>query len=387
MLRGEETMPTQYPDTFKKDIVHRYETGESIKDLSLESHISQSTIYRWRKEYRTIQAPSRSYTPVEFDALSRRLQKAEHELEVIRLSNYIAEIPLQRKLSTLVELYQNPNNPYSVHELCDALGVARGTFYNHIFRRTDSEKYEREQLDLMLKVQKIFDDSGQRFGAEKIRVILAEGGIRTSAKRISKIMQELDLRSIRTNAKKDYKKRQKSAKRNILERNFSANHPNQIWVSDFTYFRVNGNWLFFCMILDLYSRKVIGYRVSQNASTNLVTATFRKAFRDRGSPEGLIFHSDRGKQYTSKTFTALLEQCGVEQSFSASGRPHDNAVAETFFATFKKEEAYRREYTSEQSFCKSVEKYVQFYNEVRPHRTLKYKTPQEYEDAYEAVLR
>ena len=101
------------------------------------------------------------------------------------------------------------------------------------------------------------------------------------------------------------------------------------------------------MILDLYSRKVIGYRVSQNASTNLVTATFRKAFKDRGNPEGLIFHSDRGKQYISKTFTALLEQRSVEQSFSASGRTHDNAVAESFFATFKKEEAYRREYTSE----------------------------------------
>ncbi|WP_366140828.1 integrase core domain-containing protein [uncultured Oscillibacter sp.] len=79
----------------------------------------------------------------------------------------------------------------------------------------------------------------------------------------------------------------------------------------------------------------------------------------------------------------LLRQCGVRQSFSASGRPHDNAVAETFFATFKKEEAYRREYTSEPSFCKSVEKYVQFYNGARPHRTLKHKTPQEYEDAYE----
>ena len=82
---------------------------------------------------------------------------------------------------------------------------------NHIFRRADSEKYEKEQLDLMLKVQRIFDDSGQRFGAEKIRVILAEGGVRTSAKRISKIMQELGLQSIRTSAKKDYKKRQKSA--------------------------------------------------------------------------------------------------------------------------------------------------------------------------------
>ena len=380
-------MPIKYPEAFKTNIVRRYENGEKIKDLSQELHIAQSTIYRWRKEYRTIKARKHSYTPAEFDALSKRLQKAEHELEVIRLSKYISEMPLHKKLSTLTELYLKPDNPYSIHELCDALGVARGTFYNHIFRCSDRSKYEDEQLELMLKVQQIFDDSKQRYGAEKIRVILAEGGIRTSAKRISSIMQELGLKSIRTNAKKDYKKRQRNAKPNLLKQQFSTERPNQVWVGDFTYFRINGHWLYFCMILDLYSRKIVGYQVSQNPSTNLVTATFRKAFKDRGRPEGLTFHSDRGKQYTSKTFAALLRQCGVRQSFSASGRPHDNTVAETFFATFKKEEAYRREYTSEQSFCKSVENYVQFYNEARPHRTLKYKTPQEYEDAYEASFR
>ena len=380
-------MPTQYSELFKTEVIHRLENGEAIKDLSYELHISQSTIYRWRKDYRTIQTPNCTFTPAGVDALSRRLQKAEHKLEIIQNTGYISEIPLQKRLSILESMYYRPDNPYSVHELCEALEVARGTFYNHIFRRADPKKHEKEQIDLMLKVQQIFEDSGQRFGAEKIRVVLAEGGIRTSAKRVSKIMQELGLRSIRTNAKKEYKKRKKNAKRNILKQDFSADRPNQIWVSDFTYFRVNGNWLFFCMILDLYARKIVGYRVSPNASTNLVAATFRAAFKDRGCPGGLVFHSDRGKQYTSKTFTALLKQCGVEQSFSASGRPHDNAVAETFFATFKKEEAYRREYTSEMSFRKSVEQYVRFYNEIRPHRTLKYKTPQEYEDAFEDALR
>ena len=107
----------------------------------------------------------------------------------------------------------------------------------------------------------------------------------------------------------------------------------------------------------------------------------RSVVRGRGFiqrfPSSLTFHSDRGKQYTSATFTALLQKCGVKQSFSATARPHDNAVAETFFASFKKEEAYRREYTSEQSYRKSVEQYIRFYNELRPHRTLKYKPPQD----------
>ena len=123
-------------------------------------------------------------------------------------------------------MYRIDNSPYSVHELCEALGVARGTFYNHIFRRADRSDREKEQEELIMKVQQIFDDSQQRFGAEKIRTVLAQSGVRVSAKRISSIMQELDLRSIRTNAKKQYKKHQQYRKQNLLAREFSADHPN-----------------------------------------------------------------------------------------------------------------------------------------------------------------
>lgn len=376
-------MPKEYSVEFKRKVIQRYEKGESIKNLSQEFHIAQSTIYQWRKLFCSIQTPRHTYTPKEIDVLSRKLEKLEHELEIIRLSGYLAEVPLRRKLEVLENIYHE-NQRFSVHELCEALGVARGTFYNHIFRRADWSKREEEQAELMLKVQQIFDDSQQRFGSEKIRTVLAHNGVRVSAKRISTIMQELELRSIRSYAKKQYKKRQQYAKRNLLEREFTAEHPNQIWVSDITYFRVNSYWVYLCIILDLYARRIVGYRVSRNASTNLVTATFRNAYRERGKPKNLIFHSDRGKQYTSAAFTQLLQKNGIKQSFSATGQPHDNAVAEAFFATFKKEEAYRREYTSEQSFCKSVEQYIRFYNEVRPHQTLKYQTPQAFEEKYYA---
>lgn len=374
-------MPKEYEPSFKKEVIRRYEQGVSLNALSQEFHVALSTLYHWRKEYCSIQTVSHTYTPKEFDMLIRRLQKAEHELAIIRQTGYLSRMPLQEKLAALERLYNQPENSFSVHELCEALDVARGTFYNHIFRRADRTKYEREQEDLMQKVQQIFDDSGQRFGAEKIRVTLAAGGIRVSTRRITAIMQELDLHSVRPEAKKDFKKRQQVRKQNLLKRDFFAAHPNQVWVSDITYFRVNGYWLYFCAILDLCSRRVVSFRISRNASTNLVTSTFRKAYQDRGQPKNLTFHSDRGAQYTSSAFTALLQKCGVRQSFSASGRPHDNAVAESFFASFKKEEAYRREYTSEQSFRKSVERYVAFYNTSRPHQTLNYQTPQAFEAA------
>ena len=379
-------MPKEYPAEFKTKIIKRYQMGESIQSLSQELHIAQSTLYDWRREYCSIKTANRTYTPKEFDTLSRRLEKLEHELEIIRLTGYISNVPLQKKLVFLESLYQKSDNPYSVYELCEALDVARGTFYNHIFRRADRSKRDQEQARLMRLVQQVFDDSAQRFGAEKIRIALTESGIQVSAKRIAAIMQELDLHSIRPDAKKQFKKRQQYKKQNLLEQQFTAERPNQIWVSGITYFKINDYWLYFCMILDLFSRRVIGYWVSRNASTHLVTSTFRDAYQARGNPIGLTFHSDRGAQYTSATLTELLQKCGAKQSFSATARPHDNAVAEAFFASFKKEEAYRREYTSEQSYRKSVAQYVQFYNEPRPHRTLKYKTPQAFEEAYWASL-
>lgn len=234
----------------------------------------------------------------------------------------------------------------------------------------------------MLQVQQIFDDSQQRFGAEKIRFILAENGIHVGKKRIRGIMQELGLESIRENAKNDYKKRLEYQRKNLLEQNFTASRQNEIWISDITYFKIKDYGLYLCVIIDLFSRKVVGYRVSRKCSTQLVSATFRKAFRDRGNPSCLTFHSDRGPQYISGAFHTLLRKCEVKQSFSKSGCPHDNAVAEAFFSTFKREETYRHEYSSESDFRKSVDAYIDFYNHVRPHQTLAYKAPARFEDLY-----
>lgn len=195
-------MPKEYPVEFKTKIIKRYQKGESIQSLSQELHIAQSTLYDWRREYCSIKTANRTYTPKEFDTLSRRLEKLEHELEIIRLTGYISNVPLQKKLVFLESLYQKSDNPYSVYELCEALDVARGTFYNHIFRRADRSKRDQEQARLMRLVQQVFDDSAQRFGAEKIRIALTESGIRVSTKRIAAIMQELDLHSIRPGAKK-----------------------------------------------------------------------------------------------------------------------------------------------------------------------------------------
>ena len=170
-------MPKKYPLEFKKQAIRRYEKGESIPALCQELHVSQSTFYHWRNQYRSIQTSAHTYTPAEFDALVRRLQKAEHKLSIIQLSGYLSKVPLQDKLATLEHFHNEMSDLYSVHELCEALDVSRGTFYNHIFRRADRSKYESEKAQLMLKVKQIFDDSEQRYGADKIRAVLAENSL------------------------------------------------------------------------------------------------------------------------------------------------------------------------------------------------------------------
>lgn len=125
------------------------------------------------------------------------------------------------------------------------------------------------------------------------------------------------------------------------------------------------------------------HRVSSKNSTHLITSTFKQAFQSRNAPQSLLFHSDQGAQYTSKTFCKLLRMNKVVQSFSEPGRPHDNAVMESFFASMKREEIYRMRYTSEQQFIKSVNNYMEFYNTQRPHSTLNYKTPNQFERLHE----
>lgn len=304
-------------------------------------------------------------------------------LEIIRLSGFLARVPLQEKLPLLEHLHNEMGNFYSVKELCEALEVARGTFYNHIFRRADSQKYQDEKMHLMLNIKQIFDDGGQRYGAGKIRAVLAGTGQQVSTKRVSSIMRELGLQSVRTDAKKFYIKLQHRKKRNLLQRHFTADRPNQVWVIDITYFKINNSRVYLCTIIDLFSRRVVGYRISHSASTRLVTSTFRKAYAERGNPTELTFHRDRGGQNTSLIHLRNFCKIATSSNLFQRSAAHMTMQQRSPLCNVQKEEAYRREYTSERHFQKCVEEYIQFYNEGRPHQTLDYKTPQAFEAAHE----
>ena len=170
---------------------------------------------------------------------------------------------------------------------------------------------------------------------------------------------------------------------NHLHQDFNQKAPNLVWVSDITYIKAGGKWYYLCIVMDLFSRKIIAWHLSGKADADLVIITFQKAYQKRNAPYGLMFHSDRGSQYTAFSFRQLLDSLNVVQSFSKKGYPFDNAVCECFFKYLKKEEINRRTYHTLQELHTSIFEYIEgFYNSRRPHSSLGLLTPNEKENIY-----
>ena len=163
-------------------------------------------------------------------------------------------------------------------------------------------------------------------------------------------------------------KRNYASNNNRLNQQFNPSAPNQVWVSDVTYFRFNNKNFYICAVMDLFARTIIAYKISFKNSTQLVKSTFRQAYETRHPTQNLIFHTDRGTNYRSYTFCSYLKSLNVIQSFSRTHTPYDNSVIESFFSSMKREELYRTKYRSEYELRKAIDDYVTFYNTKRPQQ-------------------
>ena len=372
----------RYSEEEKRTLVSLYYNGKTVSEICQEHQISRSTFYTWIQAYRPVEAKnsSRTVTPKDFDSLLRRCEKQEQIIAVLKSIPAIANATTKEKLAVLDPLY----GQFSVHVLCEALDVPRGTFYNHIKRnKRGNSSYAKHREELREEIQDIFDESRQTFGSEKICAVLHERGYRAGTTLVRELMSEMGLSSVSATSKRQWRKSNRcERKANFLQRQFHAETPNCVWVSDVTCMKLKDRYYYLCAIVDLYSRKVIAHKVSTRNSTQLITATLRMAYDSRMPGENLIFHSDQGSQYTSHAFRQMLKKLKITQSFSNAGTPHDNAVMESFFSVFKREEFYRRTYRSETEMCKKISEYIAFYNQKRPHTTLNLQTPEQYEDAF-----
>lgn len=361
----------------KLTIVERYLCGEKVESIRKDTSYPRSTIYDWIRQYKT-GLQNHQINIKDYKLLKTKYERQKLVVHILQNASCRANDPLQDRLIAIKEL----SSKYTVNTLCEAFKVTKGIYYNYLLRRKgENSQAAKRRAELKPIIEEIYQSSNQTFGAGKIVAVMRDRGIAVTERLVSDIMHKNGWFSAKTNAKALYEYSERR-KKNILNQNFKAERPNQIWVSDVTYFSYKERTFYICVIIDLYSRKLIAHKISKRNSTQLTKGTFKIAYFSRSPQEGLIFHSDNGNNYISKSFYIYLKQFGVKQSFSRSRRPHDNAVIESFFRSMKTEELYRYKFRSEREFRKSVADYIERYNSERPHTYLGYLTPTRYEQLY-----
>ena len=371
-------MNKKYTEIEKQTVLEQFSNGESVASIVASTGIPRSTIYAWIKASKEKNG-KQDVSLRNYRTLEAKVKRLEGIIEILQKANCRISDPLKDRLNALEEQY----GQYSVYMLCEALNVARGTFYNHILRnKRDNTWYSKQRELHRVKIQQIYDDHNQIFGAAKIAAIMKSEGYRISADTVRELMRDMGLTSIRQDSKEIYDK-EKRRHKNYQNQQFTTTRPNEVWVSDVTCFRLNDKNYFICAILDLFARRVVGWISHwQKQQQQLVKSTFKMAFEERKPTMPLMFHTDRGTNYRAVTFCSYLKSLGVTQSFSRAHVPYDNSVMESFFSSLKREELCRTKYRSDGDFRAAVDRYITFYNEVRPHVKNAYKTPLAKEQDY-----
>ena len=270
---------------------------------------------------------------------------------------------------------------WAVDWMCGALGVSRGGFYAWLTRPRSKRSHADEELGA--KVRASFLGSDRTYGARRIWRDLASDGVSCGLHRIERLMrqQALKARPRRRRLPPDLGERQASAVApNVLDRGFEAPGPNRKWIADFTYVWTAEGWLYVAAVIDLFSRRVVGWSMSACMTAQLVTDALVMAIWRRGKPDALLHHSDRGSQYTSEQFQRLMADNGVVCSMSRSGNVWDNAAMESFFSSLKTERTARKLYRTRDEARADVFDYIErFYNPKRRHSTIGYLSPMEFE--------
>lgn len=365
----------------RKMILADYAKTKSVKETCTKYHISKDTLRNWTAQNKVVATSQKgtAYSAGKVSKMKRDLESLQVANKIIRQCNCTASASIPEKVEEVSRL----QNLFSVYALCKVLDLSRATYYRVSLEQKDKTQYEQNDDMLRPIIENEFYDSGERFGAPMIKVKINNRGIAVSIAHVQRLMQEMSLIP-KQNRPRVFNSthRQYKYRRNRLRRHFTQDAPNKFWVSDITYARVNDEFYAVCVVMDLFSRKVLSYVISPEMNMDLVRTTFLKAFESRNRPEGLTFHSDQGCQYTAYKFRKLLRDLGVRQSLSNPGTPHDNAVMESFFGTLKREELSHNWYNTPEELDKTVREYIEFYNLKRPHRKLKLQTPDQFEQNY-----
>lgn len=275
---------------------------------------------------------------------------------------------------------------YALSWMAPRLGVSVSGYYRYLYSKPSVRRLDEQKLSMRIKA--IFCEHKGRYGSPRITYELKKQGKSISVKRTARLMREQGLVAVSA-AKRRPKTTLSNSKHpkadNVLARDFTAVCPNEKWAGDITYIRTTEGWLYLAVLLDVFSRKVIGYQMGTRVDTDLALGALQSAIEQRGLKDGLIHHTDRGSTYTAHRYQNRLDGCII--SMSRKGNCWDNAISESFFATLEKELLMQNKPQNTEATIAMVFEYIQiYYNTKRMHSSIGYQTPQQCEDNFYADL-
>ena len=278
------------------------------------------------------------------------------------------------------QFIEEHRNEFAVNRLCQALGVSRSGYY--AWRERPASQREMANQALLHKIKAVHAESEETYGSPRIYRELNEAGVACSVNRIARLMRQHGIVAIQVRQFKVTTKTNEAhpVAPNLLDGDFSATAPNEKWLADISYIPTDEGWLYLAAVMDLFSRRIVGWAMQERMTSSLVEQALAMAIRQRRPPAALIHHSDRGSQYTGRDYQKLLKDNQLQVSMSGAGNCYDNAPIESFFGTLKTERVHHRLYRTRAEAKTDLFFYIEaFYNRRRRHSALDYVSPADYE--------
>ncbi|MBT1797436.1 IS3 family transposase [Enterobacter hormaechei subsp. xiangfangensis] len=371
----------RYPEEFKTEAVKQVvDRGYSVASVATRLDITTHSLYAWIKKYGPDSSANKeqSDAQAEIRRLQKELKRVTDERDIFKKSRGV----LRKAVRLRYAFIRDNSCCWPVRLLCRVLDVHPSGFYAWL----QQPHSQRHQADLRLtgQIKQFWLESGCVYGYRKIHLDLRDSGQQCGVNRVWRLMKRVGIKAqVGYRSPRARKGEASIVSPNRLQRQFNPDAPDERWVTDITYIRTHEGWLYLAVVVDLFSRKIIGWSMQSRMTKDIVLNALLMAVWRRNPEKQVLVHSDQGSQYTSHEWQSFLKSHGLEGSMSRRGNCHDNAVAESFFQLLKRERIKKKIYGTREEARSDIFDYIEmFYNSKRRHGSSEQMSPTEYENQY-----
>ncbi|QLP76265.1 IS3 family transposase [Enterobacter hormaechei] len=371
----------RYPEEFKIEAVKQVvDRGYSVASVATRLDITTHSLYSWIKKYGPDSSTNKeqSDAQAEIRRLQKELKRVTDERDIFKKSRGV----LRKAVRLRYAFIRDNTCCWPVRLLCRVLDVHPSGFYAWL----QQPHSQRHQADLRLtgQIKQFWLESGCVYGYRKIHLDLRDSGQQCGVNRVWRLMKRVGIKAqVGYRSPRARKGEASIVSPNRLQRQFNPDAPDERWVTDITYIRTHEGWLYLAVVVDLFSRKIIGWSMQSRMTKDIVLNALLMAVWRRNPQKQVLVHSDQGSQYTSHEWQSFLKSHGLEGSMSRRGNCHDNAVAESFFQLLKRERIKKKIYGTREEARSDIFDYIEmFYNSKRLHGSSDQMSPTEYENQY-----